>query len=134
MSGVVATAQSALNAMTVSMAAAANNLANLDTDGYKAERVGLQTGESGQGVTVAGVTYDASTGGLRLENTPPAPSQDAGDTVDISDQGLRLAETSNVDPVRETVSMIEASRGFEANLTVIRTQDAMAGALLDMQV
>ena len=133
MSGVVATAQSALNAMTVSMAAAANNVANLDTDGYKAERVGLQTGEDGQGVTVSGVTYDGTTGGMRLVGEP-TPFRDTGDTVNISEQGLRLAETSNVDPARETVSMIEASRGFEANLAVIRTQDSMAGALLDMQV
>jgi flagellar basal-body rod protein FlgC len=134
MTGVIATAQSALNAMTVSMAATANNLANLDTDGYKAERVGLQTGEDGQGVAVSGVTRDESTGGLRPDTVSSGFSQEAGDIVDISDRGVRMAETSNVDPARESVSMIESARGFEANVAVIRTQDDMAGALLDMQV
>lgn len=128
---VISVAKSALDAMSVNMAASAGNVANIDTDGYQAQRVNLSTAEDGQGVQVASVTRDTSPGAWRPE-TPPAES--TGDSVDISDAARGMAETSNVDLVRETVSMIDASRGFEANVAVIRTQDEMAGSLLDMRV
>jgi flagellar basal-body rod protein FlgC len=120
---------SALDAMSVQVAAAAGNIANLDTDGYQAQRVNLATADDGQGVQVASVTRDTSPGSVRPDTSAPTR-----DSADISEAGRTMAETSNVDPVRETLSMMEASRGFEANVAVIRTQDAMAGALLDMRV
>ena len=128
MADAIAAASSALDAMSVTMAASANNIANLDTDGYQAQRVNLETVDDGEGVQVGSVTRDPTPGAVR-------PEVDySSDIVDISDAGRYMAESSNVDPARETVSMIEASRGFEANVAVIRTQDAMTGALLDMRV
>jgi len=129
MTDALSAASSALDAMSVQVAAAAGNIANLDTDGYQAQRVNLATADDGQGVQVASVTRDTSPGSVR-----PDTSTTTRDSADISEAGRTMAETSNVDPVRETLTMMEASRGFEANVAVIRTQDAMAGALLDMRV
>ena len=131
MTDAITAAKSALDAMTVDMAVSAGNIANLDTDGYQAQRVNLSTAEDNQGVQVASVTRDTSPGSLRPE---PLRMTSTGDSVDISDAARNMVETSNVDLVRESVSMVEASRGFEANVAVIRTQDQMAGALLDMRV
>ena len=128
MTDAISSARTALDAMSETMAASAGNVANLDTDGYQAQRVNLATAEDGQGVQVESITSDPTPGSLN-----PYSGSTTGDSVDISDAGRAMAETSNVDLVRESVTMIEASRGFEANVAVIRTQDAMTGTLLDMR-
>jgi flagellar basal-body rod protein FlgC len=122
-------AQTGLTAMSTSVAAAAGNIANLDTDGYQSRRVDLSTAGDGQGVQVSGVTVDTTPGSLRSDSTGSA-----GDFVNISDQGRGMVETSNVDLARETVTMMDASRGFEANAAVILTQEDMAGTILDLRV
>jgi len=40
-------------------------------------------------------------------------------------------EQSGVDPVKELVSLIEASRAFEANMNLVRYQDATLGRLIN---
>ena len=122
----ISAASSALDAMSVTMAVTANNVANLDTDNFQSQRVNLSTAEDAQGVQVASISQDTTPGS-------PIPGSASGDTVSISDAGKAMAETSNVDLTRESVTMIEASRGFEANIAVIRTQDALTGTLLDMR-
>lgn len=122
----ISAASSALDAMSVTMAVTANNVANLDTDNFQSQRVNLSTAEDAQGVQVASISQDTTPGS-------PIPGSSSGDTVSISDAGKAMAETSNVDLTRESVTMIEASRGFEANIAVIRTQDSLTGTLLDMR-
>jgi flagellar basal body rod protein FlgG len=122
-------AQTGLAAMTATATAAAGNIANLDTDGYQSRRVDLSTAGDGAGVQVAGVTVDTSPGALR-----PDIATTAADTANISDQGRAMVETSNVDLVREMVTLNTASRGFEANAAVILAQEDMAGTILDMRV
>ena len=43
-------------------------------------------------------------------------------------------ETSNVNPVREMVDMIEVNRAYEANQKVIQTQDSLAGNLINQAI
>lgn len=105
---------SALNAFTAKVDAAAGNIANSQTPGYKAAKVTLK-GDAGSGV-VAEVSRDESQG-------PLAVIGPGGDTVELS----------NVDLAGEMVGMIEAQRGFEANVKVIKTADEMLGTLLDIK-
>ncbi|MHC1787970.1 flagellar basal body rod protein FlgC [Solidesulfovibrio sp.] len=128
MTDAISSAQSALSAMSASMAATANNVANVNTDGYKSRDVRLQTGPGGQGVRVADVVEDASAGGYR----PAAVS--ARNEAGVYEPSVGMVETSNVDLARQSVDMIETSRAFEANVAVVRTQDDMLGTLLDMRV
>ena len=124
----ISSAQSGLSAMTTSMAATANNVANLNTDGYKSKDVRLETGPQGRGVRVGQVAEDTAAGGYRPA-TVSSPN-----AAGVSDPSAALVETSTVDLARQTVAMVETSRAFEANVAVVRTQDDMVGTLLDIRV
>lgn len=128
MTDAIASAQSALGAMSTSLAVTANNVANSDTEGYKSRDARLATGPDGQGVRVAGITGDNASGGLAPEAV--RAENEAG----VYEPRVGPVEMSNVDLARQSVNMIEASRAFEANVAVIRTADDMAGTLLDMRV
>ncbi len=128
MTDAISSASSALGALSTSMAVTANNVANADTDGYKSQEANLTTGPGGQGVEVASVSGGDSPGGLN-----PAKVS-AYDEAGVYEPSAGLVEMSNVDLVRQSVNMVEASRAFEANVAVIRTADDMAGTLLDMRV
>ena len=124
----ISSAQSALSAMSTSMAVTANNVANVNTDGYKSKDVRLATGPGGQGVRVGDVVEDDSAGGYR----PAAVS--AQNEAGVYEPTAAMVETSNVDLARQAVDMVETTRTFEANAAVIRTQDDMLGTLLDTRV
>jgi flagellar basal-body rod protein FlgC len=128
MTDAISVAQSALSALSTSMAATANNVANADTPGYKSQEVRLADGPDGQGVQVADVARDDAAGGL----TPSMVS--ALNEAGVYEPTASVVEMSNVDLVRQSVNMVEASRAFEANVAVIRTADDMAGTLLDLRV
>jgi flagellar hook protein FlgE len=53
------TALSGLNAGSAIINAAASNIANLATQGYKAARVNLTTAPDGDGVEVSSITHDS---------------------------------------------------------------------------
>ncbi|MGE4192287.1 MAG: flagellar basal body rod protein FlgC [Pseudodesulfovibrio sp.] len=100
---------SALSALSTVQEVSANNIANVNTDGFKASSVVLESGPGDQGVEVAAI---------RESSTP-------GSMID----GV---ETSNTDIGREMVGMISTSRAFEANTTFIRASEEMTGHLLNM--
>lgn len=58
----------------------------------------------------------------------------AGPTV-LSDRGHgpTQVELSNVNLADEAVTQIIAQRGFEANISTLRTADDMLGTILDMK-
>jgi flagellar basal-body rod protein FlgC len=128
MTDAISSAQSALSAMSTSMAVAANNVANVNTDGYKSKDVRLTTGPEGQGVRVDDIVEDGSAGGYRPEAV--SAQNEAG----VYEPRVDMVEASNVDLARQTVNMMETSRAFEANAAVIRTQDDLLGTLLDTRV
>jgi flagellar basal-body rod protein FlgC len=88
-------AYTGLSLESTRLAVTANNVANLQTDGFKPSRVLSQ--DLGNGV-IGYITPSALDG---------------------------------VDLVTESVSLITALRAFEANASVIRTDDEMVGSLLD---
>ena len=128
MTDAISAAQSALSAFSTSMAVTANNVANINTDGYKSQDARLETGPDGQGVRVSDIVRDDSPGGYQPE------SVSAYNQAGVYEPSAGLVETSNVDLARQTVDMIQTSRAFEANTVTIRSQDQMLGTLLDMRV
>lgn len=90
---------------------AANNIANVNTDGFQASRANLESGPGDQGVRVSSLTKDTSPGSI-----------------------FEGRETSNVDLGREMVSLMTTENAYSANSAVVRANDEMTGHLLNMMV
>ncbi len=118
----------ALRAISQSQNVTANNIANINTNEFKASRLDLETGPEGRGVRPAQIVEDATPG-------PPVPVQQ----VFENDQGRMeqreaVVEGSNTDLVREISQMILDERAFEANARTVRTHDRLAGNIIDILV
>lgn len=98
MNSISSIALSGLNAAMLRLDAAGNNIANLQTPGYKRQSVS-QT-EAAQGGVSASVEH-----------------------VVESDNNL----------AQDIVDQMSAGYSFKANLRVVKTQDEMLGALLDLK-
>lgn len=108
MIGSLSTALSGLAANQARVDAAAQNIANAETRGYKKQVVTFQEGPSGGVVARTGQAA-----------SPPPPT---------ADEGL---PPSDVD-LTEEIPSLNLSKGlYQANLAVVRTQDEMLGVLLD---
>lgn len=105
---------SAVNAFATKMRVTANNVANVNTDGFKKSRVTLSEGQSG------GVK--ANVGQV---DTPGFPKQI------IKDGQIEEIESSNVDLTEEITDSISTENAQAANLNSIKAQDEMIGTLLD---
>lgn len=106
---------SGLSAFTKKMRVISNNVANVNTDGYKKRRVSFSEAANG-GVEVA----------VNRIDTPGPPNLDA------KDYPMLEKEMSNVDLTEEIPQMMLTQRGYEANLKTLKIQDEMVGALLDV--
>ncbi len=106
---------SALTAFSKKMRVTANNVANVNSDGFKKSRTTLEEGPSGDGVRAR----------VNVVNTPGYMKQVEKDGV------LQEVETSNVDLAEEIPGLIATQAGYKANLATIRTLDEMIGSLLD---
>jgi flagellar basal-body rod protein FlgC len=100
---------SALTALSTVQQVSANNIANVNTDGFKASSVELASGPGGRGVEVASIRESSAPGSM-----------------------VGGVETSNTDLGREMVDMITTSHAFSANTTFVRAQEEMTGHLLNM--
>lgn len=106
---------SALSAFNKKIRVTADNVANVNTNGFKKSRAVLSEGENG-GVKV----------NINKVNTPGYPTKQLnGDTVVDT-------ETSNVDLSEEFGENIVTQNSYNANLKVVKTQDDMMGSLLDI--
>lgn len=106
---------SALSAFGTQMNVTANNVANVNTDGFKRSRTTLEEGQNG-----------SVTPNIEKIDTPGAVVQ----------EGFGNAETrelSNVDLAQEITSTIPTQRGYEANLKMAQTMDDMLGKVIDMK-
>lgn len=108
------TTLSALQAHNRKMDVTANNVANVNTNGFKRDRAIFQEGPAG-GVSVK----------IHKDHTPAPTDPLAPEHPDIP------SELSNVDLTTEIPGMIPTEIGYKANLTVIKTRDEMVGRLLD---
>lgn len=106
---------SALRAHGIKMGVTANNIANVESEGFKKSRALLQEGARGS------VEVDIS------QIDTPGPVR----TETIGDRPVER-EMSNVDLAEEIPETIPTQRGYEANLTVIKTKDEMLGTVMDI--
>jgi flagellar basal-body rod protein FlgC len=109
MADIFGIAASGLAASQYEMSVSANNIANADTPGYRAQRADL-VDLSGGGVAVAGTSSDSSPG-------PVLPDGSEGPNVDLA---------------TEVVHTIQARNMYTANALVLRTADQMYGTLLNI--
>ncbi len=131
-------ASSALDAFSKSLAVTSNNIANMNTDGYKKSRATLQEGQNG-GVEVSIEKIDTPGSPIPHEEDPDVQTEEspnadsAEDTANSQETAdVQTQETSNVDLAEETVHMIIAQRGYEANLKSIEAQDELQETILDI--
>ncbi|MBW1995561.1 MAG: hypothetical protein JRI77_14110, partial [Deltaproteobacteria bacterium] len=97
---------SALKALGKKVAVAADNVANLQSKGFKKKRAVLQEGQQKQ-VTVQIEKIDT-----------PGPI-----VTEIEGEKIVEKELSNVDLVEEIPQTIVTQRHYEANLKAVQTQD-----------
>lgn len=110
------TALSGLSGFSKKVEVTAHNVANVNTDGFKKSRTEFVEIETGGVLPV--VEKDNAEG--------PAVLKDIG-------HGPEQVELSNVDLGEEAVNLIIGQRGFEANLQVLKTADAIMGSILDIR-
>lgn len=94
----------------------ANNVANINTDGYKKTKVTLQE-QDPQGVTTE--TQQINTPGPMI--------------YEQTQEGETLVEKSNVELSEELPSMMLSRRQFQANIKTVQIIDEMLGSLLDIK-
>jgi flagellar hook protein FlgE len=108
-------ALSALGAFSKKMAVTSNNVANSHSDGYKKSRAVLEEGQNGA-VNVS----------IQKVDTPGSLIAREGSS------GVQTVETSNVDLAEETVHMMLAQRGYEANTKSVAVQNELLGTILNI--
>jgi flagellar basal body rod protein FlgG len=107
-------ALSALRAFGQRLGVTANNIANLNTNGFKKSRVDLEEASS-SGVNVS----------ISRVNTPGAflpPDRDTGEPQ----------ESSNVSVDEEMVNLITTKQAYTANLKTIEAEEETLGTLFDI--
>lgn len=111
----------AMQALATAQQVTANNVANVNTDGFEPSRTYLEDGEGGEGVRVAAV--DKANAGM------PAIHRDQT----VVDESALEARPSGTDVAREMVDMIRNQRGFEANAAFYRNMNDMLGLVIDLK-
>ena len=106
---------SALKAFVTKLGVTADNIANVNTDGFKKNRATIQADRNGA-VRVE----------IRRDESP-------GFRYDVTENGKKVEkETSNVDLAEEIPNLMVTKRAYQANLKTIETQDEILGSLLDI--
>ena len=107
---------SAIRAIQTKSQVNANNVANVNTDGFKKSRATLTEGEN-RAVTVS----------IRQVETP------GPQVYEQTASGSALVEKSNVELSEELPEMMISRRALQANVKTVRAQDEMLGYLLDIK-
>jgi flagellar basal-body rod protein FlgC len=121
----LATSLSALDAFAVSQQVTGNNLANVNTEEFRASRVTFEDRPDLGGVAVQDI-----------QQTPEAPPMVP--SMRLLEQQGRMAQESTyvpgstTDVAREMVNLMVNESAYAANAAVARTRDEMVGTLLDI--
>ena len=107
---------SGLRAYGLRLQSNANNVANMNTDGFKKGRV-LLSEEKPQGVSAV---YE------RVDTPGPLVAEETA-------EGTRMVEQSNVDLAEEFTQMNVNKRAFQANIRSLQAVDEMENSLLDLK-
>ncbi|SMH45407.1 flagellar basal body rod protein FlgC [Azospirillum agricola] len=129
------TALSGMTAQTRRIEASASNVANLRSKGAVPDAAGAVPEGQPQAHQALAVAQSGTNPGTRATFTPitPAYLQEHDPEADYADARGMVA-APNVDPVRERVNQMAASRAYGAGIAVVRTQDDMLKSLLDSKV
>ncbi len=106
---------SALQAYKTQMEVTSNNVANVNTEGFKKSKATLKEGANGD-VQVE----------VNRVNTPGHRYQE------LEGDQMVEKETSNVDLAEEFVQMMVTQHAYDANIKVLQAQDKMLGSTLDI--
>lgn len=106
---------SALQSYTTQLEVASNNVANVNTDGFKKSQATLKEGHNGD------VQLD-----VKRVDTPGHRYQE------LEGDKMVEKETSNVDLAEEFPQMMVTQHAYEANMKVLQAQDKMLGTTLDI--
>jgi flagellar basal-body rod protein FlgC len=106
---------SALQAYQTQMQVTSNNVANVNTEGFKKSKATLKEGDNGD------VQVD-----VNRVNTPGHRYQE------LEGDKMVEKETSNVDLAEEFPQMMVTQHAYEANMKVLQAQDKMMGTTLDI--
>ncbi len=106
---------SALQAFSKQMLVSANNVANVNSVGFKKSRAVISQGQNG----------DVKTDTVQIDTRGPLIEDPAGTDGE-------LIELSNTDVAEEFMVQIMAQHGYEANAKSIKTYDEMLGTILDI--
>ena len=106
---------SALQAYKSQMEVTSNNIANVNTEGFKKSKATLQEGTNG------GVQVD-----IKQVDTPGHRYQA------LEGDQMVERETSNVDLSEEVPQMMVTQHAYQANMKVIQTQDEILGNMLNI--
>lgn len=109
-------ALSGLNAISTKVRSNANNIANVNTEGFKKSRVTLAETKTG------GVEAQVE----KIDSPGPIVYQE-------SNSGLEEVELSNVDLGQELPEMSLNSNLYKANLKTLQVADEMTGSLLKLK-
>jgi flagellar basal-body rod protein FlgC len=105
---------SALRAFVTKLGVTADNIANVNTDGFKKSRATLR--EDHNGAVHVEISRDTSPG-FRYDM--------------LKNDEVVEKQTSNVDLVEEIPDLMITKRAYQANIKTLETQDEMLGSLLD---
>ncbi|MGD8410888.1 MAG: flagellar basal body rod C-terminal domain-containing protein [Desulfobacterales bacterium] len=106
---------SALRAFITRLGVTADNIANVNTDGFKRKRTTLNEDQNG---------------GVRVEISK---DKSPGLRYNVIEDGKKVEkETSNVDLTEEIPDLMLTKRTYQANLKTLETHDEMLGSLLDI--
>jgi flagellar basal body rod protein FlgG len=107
-------ALSALRAFGEKLGVTANNIANINTNGFKKSRADLEEASlSGVNVTISRV---------ETQGVPLPPDRDTGEPE----------ESSNVSAEEEMVNLITTKQAYTANLKTIKAEEEILGTLFDI--
>ena len=95
-----------------------NNIANVDTNGFKPQQAQFQSQTGG------GVTVNAST---------PGTASTSSTSSTTSPQSLSSAQPSGTDLTNETVNSLQYKYGFDLSAQVVKAANENLGTLVNIQ-
>lgn len=116
---------SAMRAFATAQQVAAHNVANVNTEEFRASRATLEEVPSQGGARVQEVRRTTASGGM----VPVDKPVQSGNAAPV--QARVMVQASNTEISREMVDMTQNENAFAANAAVIRTRDSMIGGLID---
>jgi flagellar hook protein FlgE len=117
-----------LNNASKRLQKSANNLANVQTAGFKKGKVSSVEIKN-DSTRINPISKINTQGGLKPTNN----SLDLPMEGDFGSNGSEFLEVSNVDIEEEMVEQIITKAAFKANINVIKAKDEMIGSLLDIK-